>query len=197
MKKIWDKKKDGIIVLDKLKPHNPENLRGWNLIGEDDDSIYWFKKRVRPNNNEINQAIHRVLTRGWFILGEEVNKFEEEFSRYVGTKYGIGFASGSDALFLTLKTLGIGTGDEVITVSHTFISTVDAVVRNGEKPVFIDIDSETYCMDVSIIEEQMTKRTKAILPVYLYGHPANMQPIKEIDNDNHWRYWRIRKEGLR
>ena len=85
-------------------------------------------------SEEINQAIQGVVERGWFILGEELKKFEEEFSKYIGTKYGVGVNSGSDALFLALNALGVGEGDEVITVSHTFISTVDAIVRNGAKP---------------------------------------------------------------
>jgi dTDP-4-amino-4,6-dideoxygalactose transaminase len=129
---------------------------------------------------EIGQAIQRVLESGWFILGEELKRFEKEFSSYIGVKYGIGVNSGSDALYLAIKTLGIGIGDEVVTVSHTFISTVDAIVRNGAKPVFVDIDPETYTMDVSQIEKKITERTKAIIPVHLYGHPADMDPIMEI-----------------
>ena len=131
-------------------------------------------------SEEITQAIQRVVKRGWFILGEEVKHFEEEFSKYVGTKYGIGVNSGSGAIFLALKALGIGKGDEVITVSHTFISTVDAIVRNGAKPVFVDIEPDTYCIDVTKIEGKITKKTRAILPVHLYGHPADMKPIMEI-----------------
>lgn len=131
-------------------------------------------------SQEIAQAIQRVLKRGWFILGGEGERFEEEFSKYVGAKYGIGVNSGSDALFLGLKAVGVGKGDEVITVSHTFISTADAIVRNGAKPVFVDIYPDTYCIDVSKIEEKITGRTKAILPVHLYGHPADMEPIMEL-----------------
>ena len=131
-------------------------------------------------SREITQAVQRVLKNGWFILGEEVERFESEFSGYVGSKYGIGMNSGSDALFLVLKALGIGEGDEVITVSHTFISTADAIVRNGAKPVFVDIEPDTYCIDVSGIEERITNKTRAILPVHLYGHPSDMEPIMEI-----------------
>lgn len=139
-----------------------------------------LKREYAEIREEITQAIYRVLESGQFISGEEVEKFEEEFSRYVGVKYGIGVNSGSDALFLALKALGIGNGDEVITVSHTFISTVDAIVRNGAKPVFVDIEPDTYCMDVTKIEEKITDKTRAILPVHLYGHPANMDPIMEL-----------------
>jgi dTDP-4-amino-4,6-dideoxygalactose transaminase len=139
-----------------------------------------LKSEYAEINEEIAQAVQRVIKSGWFILGEEIKKFEEEFSKYIGTKYGIGVNSGSDALFLALKALGIGKGDEVITVSHTFISTVDAIVRNGAKPVFVDIDPDTYCIDATKIEEKITERTRAILPVHLYGHPADMAPIMNI-----------------
>lgn len=136
-------------------------------------------------SQEVTQAVQRVLTKGSFVLGAEVEKFEEEFSKYAGAKYGIGVNSGSDALFLGLKALGIGEGDEVITVSHTFISTADAIIRNGAKPVFVDIDPDTYCIDVSRIEERITSRTKAILPVHLYGHPADIEPVTELARNYH------------
>ena len=139
-----------------------------------------LKREYTKISEEINQAMQRVLRSGWFILGEEVKRFEEEFSKYIGVKYGIGVSSGSDALFLAVKALGIGEGDEVITVSHTFVSTVDAVVRNGANPVFVDVDPDTYCIDVSKIDQAITEKTRAILPVHLYAHPANMAPIMEI-----------------
>ena len=129
---------------------------------------------------EITQAIQRVIKKGRFILGEEMQAFEEEFSNYIGTKYAIGVNSGSDAIFLAIKSLGIGRGDEVITVSHTFISTIDAITRNGAKPIFVDISPDTYCIDVTKIEKKITKRTKAILPVHLYGNSCDMKPIMGI-----------------
>jgi len=131
-------------------------------------------------SGEIREAMERVLKSGWFILREEVRRFEEEFSTYIGAKYGVGVNSGSDALYLALQALGIGKGDEVITVSHTFVSTADAIVRNRAKPVFVDIDADTYCMDVTKIEERITRRTRALLPVHLYGHPVDMEPIMDI-----------------
>jgi len=143
-------------------------------------SIVDLRREYAEISPEISRAIQRVLKSGWFILGEELERFEDEFSKYVGTKYAIGVNSGSDALLLALQALGIGKGDEVITVSHTFISTVDAIVRNGAKPVFVDITPDTYCIDVKKIEGRITKRTKALLPVHLYGHPADMEPIMEI-----------------
>jgi len=139
-----------------------------------------LKREYREIKGEINQAIRRVLEKGWFILGEELKTFEQEFAKYLGIKYAIGVNSGSDALYLAVKALGIGKGDEVITVSHTFISTVDAIIRNCAKPVFVDIDPETYTMDVNQIEKVITEKTKAIIPVHLYGHPADMDPIMEI-----------------
>jgi dTDP-4-amino-4,6-dideoxygalactose transaminase len=131
-------------------------------------------------SDEVNEVVDRVLRGGWYILGEELTHFEQEFSSYIGTRYAIGMNSGSDALFLSIKALGIGRGDEVLTVSHTFISTVDAIVRNDAMPVFVDIDSRTFCIDPAQIEDKITERTKAIMPVHLYGHPADMQQIMEI-----------------
>ncbi|WP_424353743.1 DegT/DnrJ/EryC1/StrS family aminotransferase [Methanobacterium sp. MBAC-LM] len=139
-----------------------------------------LKKEYLSINEELNFNIQRVLKSGFYVLGEEVKKFEEDFSKYTGTNYAVGVNSGSDALFLALKSIGIGKGDEVITVSHTFISTVDAIIRNGAKPVFVDISPDTYCMDVSKIEEKITDKTKAILPVHLYGHPADMDLICKL-----------------
>lgn len=130
--------------------------------------------------DQIEQAVHRILKCGWFILGDELEKFEQEFSNYIGTKFGIGVNSGSDALLLAVQALGIGDGDEVLTVSHTFISTVDSIVRNGARPVFVDINPETFCIDPGQIEKKITKKTRAIIPVHLYGNPADMTPIIEI-----------------
>lgn len=142
-----------------------------------------LKKEYISIREELNRNIQRVLNSGFYVLGEEVRKFEEDFSKYTGTNYAVGVNSGSDALFLALKSVGIGKGDEVITVSHTFISTVDAISRNGAKPVFVDINPDTYCMDVSKIEEKITEKTKAILPVHLYGHPADMDPICKLKEE--------------
>ena len=142
-----------------------------------------LKKEYLSISEELNRNIRRVLNSGFYILGEEVKKFEENFSKYTGTDYAVGVNSGSDALFLALKSIGVGKGDEVITVSHTFISTVDAISRSGAKPVFVDINPDTYCMDVSKIEEKITDKTKAILPVHLYGHPADMDSICKLKED--------------
>ena len=129
---------------------------------------------------EVTDAIQRVLKSGWLVLGEEVRSFEAEFCRYIGASYGIGLNSGTDALYLAVMSLGIGPGDEVITVAHTFIANADAIVRSGATPIFVDIAPDTYCIDVAKIEEKITKRTRAILPVHLYGHPADMGPIMDL-----------------
>lgn len=134
--------------------------------------------------DEITSIIQRTLENGWFILGQQLKEFEREFSRYIGAKYGIGVNSGSDALFLALKALGVDENSEVITVSHTFISTADSIVRCGAKPVFVDIEPETYCINPALIEDKITEKTKAILPVHLYGHPANMGYILEIAKEH-------------
>ncbi len=143
-----------------------------------------FKKEYVALKDEVLMSIERVLASGWFVLGEEVEKFEAEFSNYVGSGHGIAVNSGSDALYLGLKALGIHEGDEVITVSHTMISTVDAITRNGAKPVFMDINPETYTMDISKLEAKISDRTRAILPVQLYGHPTDMGPLMEVAEKN-------------
>lgn len=139
-----------------------------------------LKREYRLIERKIWQVFDRVLRRQHFILGEEGVAFERSFSGYLGVRYAIGVNSGSDALYLAFKALGVGEGDEVITVSHTFISTVDAITRNGAIPVFVDIDPQTYTIDVTKIEEKLTKKTKAILPIHLYGQPADMGTIRMI-----------------
>jgi len=139
-----------------------------------------LKREYSSISEELNQNIQNILQSGFYVLGDEVKRFEDDFSDFMGTKHAIGVNSGSDALFMAINSLGIGEGDEVITVSHTFISTADAISRNGAKPVFIDINPETYCMDVSKIEEKITEKTKAILVVHLYGHPADMGSISKL-----------------
>lgn len=139
-----------------------------------------FQKEYEEIKEEIQKAINEVLERQWFILGEELKNFEKEFSDYLGVKHGLGVNSGSDALYLAISACDIGLGDEIITVSHTFISTVDAIIRNGAKPVFTDIDIGTFNIDTSKIEKNITKKTKAIIPVHLYGNPVEMDVIMEV-----------------
>ena len=129
---------------------------------------------------EIGAAIMKVVESQHFILGPEVEAFESEIAAYCGTKYAAGVASGTDALILALKALGIGEGDEVITTPFTFFATAESVSLVGAKPVFVDIDPKTYCIDPELIEEKITKRTKAIIPVHLFGQCADMDRILEI-----------------
>jgi dTDP-4-amino-4,6-dideoxygalactose transaminase len=129
---------------------------------------------------QVISKIKEILENCQYILGEEVEKFEKEFAEFCGTKYGVGVSSGSDALFLSLKALGIKEGDKVITVPNTFVATVDAISRCGAKPSFVDIDPLDYTIDSKKIEEKITNKTKAIIPVHIYGHPANMEKITEL-----------------
>jgi dTDP-4-amino-4,6-dideoxygalactose transaminase len=129
---------------------------------------------------EIDTAIAQVLQRGWFILGERVAQFEEAFSRYCGAGYGVGVGSGTEALHLALVACAVGSGDEVITVANTCVPTVSAISSAGAVPVLADIDLATYTIDPKRIESLITSRTRAILPVHLYGQCADMGPILEI-----------------
>jgi dTDP-4-amino-4,6-dideoxygalactose transaminase len=129
---------------------------------------------------EIDRAIHGVLESGSFILGPNVAAFEEAIASYLGVKYAIGVASGTDALMLTLRAYGIGPDDEVIVPAYTFFATAEAVSQCGAVPIFVDINPRSYCIDVTQIEPKITPRTKAIIPVHLYGHPVNMAPIIDL-----------------
>jgi dTDP-4-amino-4,6-dideoxygalactose transaminase len=129
---------------------------------------------------EITAAIDGVLQNMQLFLGPQSQAFENEFAQYCGCRYGIGLSTGTDALVLALRACGIGQGDEVITVANTFIATVEAIALSGARPVFVDIDPDTYTMDWRQLDEVLTPRTRAIIPVHLYGHPADMQPILDF-----------------
>jgi len=129
---------------------------------------------------ELDVAIHRVVRSGQFILGPEVKAFEEEMAAYCGTKYAVGVASGTDALHLALLACGIKAGDEVTTTPFTFIASAESIAKCGAKPVFVDIDPKTYNIDPAQIEYKISKKTKAILPVHLYGQPSAMERILEL-----------------
>jgi dTDP-4-amino-4,6-dideoxygalactose transaminase len=129
---------------------------------------------------EIDEAIQGILNSCQFTLGSEVGKFEEEFAAYCGNTFGVGVNNGTSALHLGLLAADIGPGDEVITVPFTFVASVAAIWYTGAKPVFVDIDPATYTMDPAQVEAAITSRTKAILPVHLYGQPADMGPILAI-----------------
>jgi dTDP-4-amino-4,6-dideoxygalactose transaminase len=139
-----------------------------------------FQKKYAKYKKEIDAAIARVLKSGWFILGKEGEAFEKKFSEYLGVKYVVGVNSGTDALFLALKALGVGEGDEVITVPNTAVPTVSAIRMTGATPVFVDINEETFTINPALIESKITEKTKVILPVHLYGYPAEMDKIMKI-----------------
>ncbi len=137
-------------------------------------------------SDEEKAAVMAVLDSGRYVKGEQNKEFEKEFAKYCNVKHGITFSSGTAALHTALVALGIGHNDEVITTPHTFFATIEAIMLVGAKPVFVDIDPATYNIDVNKIGNAITKKTKAIIPVHLYGHPVNMDVVMNI----------AKKEGL-
>jgi dTDP-4-amino-4,6-dideoxygalactose transaminase len=139
-----------------------------------------LKAQYLSIKGEIDGAIQSVIDNTSFIMGKDVSEFEKEFAKFCGVKYAIGVASGSAALDLVLVACGIQQGDEVITVPNTFIATAEAISHVGAKPVFVDIENVSYNMDPELLEAVITPKTKAIIPVHLFGHPADMDPINAI-----------------
>ena len=139
-----------------------------------------LKKQYLSMKDEIDSAIHEVLDSTSFILGKKVEDFEKKFAELCNVKHCIGVNNGTSALRLALLALDIKSGDEVITTPFTFIATAEAISHIGAKPVFADMDERTYCIDPEKIKEKVTKRTKAIIPVHLFGQPADMDPILEV-----------------
>lgn len=146
-----------------------------------------LKAQYQSIKTEIDGAISDVISNTAFIGGRFLKSFEESFADFCGMKHCIGVGNGTDAIFIALKCFGVGTGDEVITAANSFIATSEAISLTGAKVVFVDINSVTYNIDVKKIEEKITKRTKAIVPVHLYGQPAEMNNIRDI----------AKKHGLR
>jgi len=139
-----------------------------------------LKAQYSVIQGEIDAAIQNVISRGAFIGGPQVKRFEKAFAAYCGVRDCVGVGSGTDALFIALKALGIGPGDEVITVANSFIATSEAITMAGAKVVFVDIDPDTYNINVNSIEEKISSRTRAIIPVHLFGQPADMKPILDL-----------------
>jgi dTDP-4-amino-4,6-dideoxygalactose transaminase len=133
--------------------------------------------RIRP---EVDAAIARVLLGAHFIRGEECELFEKDFAAYCGVGHAHGVANGTDALAVALRAFGVGPGDEVLTVANTFIATGEAILWAGATPVFVDVDPESFTMDPGKVEAALTRRTKLLLPVHLYGHPAQMDAIVDL-----------------
>ena len=139
-----------------------------------------LKSQYASIRNEIDSAIKEVIKTSAFIGGPFVKKFEDDFARFCSTRHCVGVGNGTDAIVVALKAIGIGNGDEVITAANSFIATSEAITMAGAKVVFVDIDHATYNMDTHLIEAKITNRTKAIIPVHLYGQPADMDPIMAI-----------------
>jgi dTDP-4-amino-4,6-dideoxygalactose transaminase len=139
-----------------------------------------LKSHHAPMLEEINAAIQEVIDSAAFAGGPFVTRFEEDFAAYCDARYAIGVGSGTEALWLVLLALGVGPGDEVITVPNSFMATAEAITYCGAKPVFVDVDEQTYNMDPAGLEQAVTTKTKAIIPVHLFGQPADMDPILEF-----------------
>lgn len=156
--------------------------------------------------DEINAAAARALASGWYILGPEVEAFEAEFAAWNGVDYAVGVANGTDAIELALRAAGVGAGDEVITVAHTAVATICAIERAGARPVMVDIDPQTYTLDPAAAAAAITPRTRAIIPVHLYGHTADLDALGDLCQRHgllliedcaqaHGALWRGRKAG--
>ena len=143
-----------------------------------------LKAQYNSLKTEIDNSIQDVINESAFIKGKYVEKFEKEYAKAYGVKHCISCANGTDAIYISLKALGIGPGDEVITVANTWISTAETISQTGAKPVFVDIEPDYYTIDANKIEEKITAKTKAIIPVHLYGQSANMDKIKLICEKN-------------
>lgn len=142
-----------------------------------------FKKEYAASKSSVNKAVKKCLESGWYILGEEGKRFEEDFAKYIGTKYCIGVANGLEALQISLMALGIGNGDEVITVSNSAVATTLAVTNTGATPVFVDVD-DFFHIDISKIKEKITSKTKAIIPVHLFGQPVEIEKLLSLAKEN-------------
>ena len=139
-----------------------------------------LKEQYKTIKNEIDEAIQSVIDDTAFIKGKYVEKYEKEYAEKYGAKHCIGVANGTDAIYVSLKALGIGTGDEVITVANSWISTSETITQTGATPVFVDIDPDYYTIDHKLIEDKITPKTRAIIPVHLFGQPAEIENIQSI-----------------
>ncbi|MDD5085756.1 MAG: DegT/DnrJ/EryC1/StrS family aminotransferase, partial [Candidatus Omnitrophica bacterium] len=139
-----------------------------------------LKKQYKDLQNEIDTSIRGVIERADFIMGEDVKRFEEEFARFCEARYAVGTSSGTTALHVAMAACGIKSGDEVITVPNTFIATSEAITQTGARVVFCDIEEDTFNIDPKKMEKAITKKTKAVIAVHLYGQPADMDPINAV-----------------
>lgn len=145
-------------------------------------NVWEYLETYHADRSEILKLVDEVFSSGNLILGENVKSFEEEFSSWCGARFGVGVANGTDAIFLALKSLNVGEGDEVITVSNTAVPTVSAIIATGATPVLIDIEAEGYLINADLIENSINKKTKCLLMVHLYGQMVNMDKVQELAN---------------
>jgi len=146
-----------------------------------------LKSQYLSIKDEIDKVLSEVISNAAFVGGAYVKSFEEAFAAFCGVKHCIGVGNGTDALFISLRALGIGRGDEVVTAANSFIATSEAITMSGAKVVFADIDPKTYNIDATKVEEKISKKTKAVIPVHLYGQPADMDPVLDIAKRHHIR----------
>lgn len=135
-------------------------------------------------DENIKEEVLKILDSGYYIKGPNLKKFEESFKKYLGVEYAIGVSSGTAALFLAYQQLGLKAGDEVIVPSHTFIATATPLAYFNAKPIFVDVNPDTYCMNIEELNEKITSKTKCIVPVHIYGHPVDMDPLLDIAENN-------------
>lgn len=150
------------------------------------DKVKFLELRTQTQRleTEIHSAVKKVIDSSWFVLGSEVKSFEIEFAKYCGTQYCVGVGSGTDALYLALRACGVGRGDEVVTVSHSFIASALAISWTGATPVFVDIDPKTFTINADEVAQAISTRTKVILPVHLYGQCADIAPLLTQASDH-------------
>jgi len=142
--------------------------------------VFDLKRQYEYLKTELDNAFINVFESGNFVLGENVRLFEEEFASYLGAGFAVGVGSGTEALHLSLKACDIGPGDEVITVPNTAVPTISAISFAGARPVLVDVTPDTYTIDTKKLEKRITDKTKAIMPVHFYGHPAEMEQIMKL-----------------
>ncbi len=173
---------EALIESEREKTDHP---RGWdsNILKKMDIKVWSYLEEYEKEKDEIHSAIKNVLESGVLILGDHVKRFEDKFSNYCGCKYGIGVKNGTDALFLSLKALDIGPGDEVICVANTAVPTVAAITATGATTKFVDINPETCLMNIFKLKDAITEKTKCILPVHLYGQCVDMDKVKEMADE--------------
>ncbi len=176
----------GVALTPSLIPSPPRRGRGEACLpagrGEGAIPPIDLAAEFREISGDLRPRLDRIFKSGRYILGEEVAQFERDFARFIGTRFAIAVASGSDAILLGLMALGVKPGDEVITTPFTFISTATSIVRLGAKPVFVDIEPDTFNLNPALIKSKITKRTRGIIPVHFYGMPCRIDEIKRVAN---------------